>query len=71
MNYYNFAEIKTRASCDAHENDEDNFSDITGLLKFYQKDMVSENSHLPCESNKKAGQSLLAMPIICLQSRTC
>ena len=41
------AEIPTR------ENDEDNYSYITGLLKFYQKDMVSENSHLPYKNNKK------------------
>ena len=24
----------------SHENDEDNFVDITGLLKFYQNDML-------------------------------
>ena len=35
------------------ENINDEFSDITGLLKFYQKDTVPENSLLPYESNKK------------------
>ena len=35
-------------------NNEDEFSDITGITEiFYQNDTVSRNSHLPYENNKK------------------
>lgn len=40
---------KTRASCDACENNEDN---LLIFLKFYQNDTVGRNSGLPYENNK-------------------
>ena len=48
-----FCRDKTHEPFGACENNEDNFSYITGLLRFYQKDIDPENSHLPYENNKK------------------
>ena len=48
-----FCRDKSCEPCDACENINDEFSYITGLLKFYQNDTVSRNSDLPYENNKK------------------
>ena len=45
-----FIKIREIPAC---ENINDEFSYITGLLRFYQNDKVSRNSDLPYESNKK------------------
>ena len=37
----------------SHENDEDNFVDITGITEILSKDTVPENSLLPYKNNKK------------------
>ena len=37
LQFYRNEKIREIPAC---ENDEDNFSDITGLLKFYQKDKI-------------------------------
>ena len=50
LQFYRNEKIREIPAC---ENDEDNFIDITGLLKFYQNNTDGRNSHLPYKNNKK------------------
>ena len=52
----------------SHENNEDNFIDITDILS---NDTISRNYDLPYESNKKVGQTFLTVPTIIPHSRAC